>query len=195
MKTNRPCLKGTVVAAALGLLIGAAAWADTTPITDVTQVGATALVYKGPQVNVALSYRFAKLNPEGQWLLLDAVMTSSSGPTEVERASIAVRTPDGEVVPLATQVEFARAYPGLAATIARADVNREPMGYLLPRRYQPMRLFAERGVGLVFPSVWLDQWHDTFGRLFFRLPNGVHKGQYELLIILPKSEVVIPFTI
>jgi hypothetical protein len=195
MNTNRFFLKGTVAAAAFGLLFAAAAQADTTPTADVTQVGATALVYKGPQVNVALSYRFAKLNPEGHWLLLDTVMTAADQPLELWRTSITLRTPSGDVVPLATEAEFSRAYPNLAPAIARANINREPMGYLIPRRYRPMRLFAQRGFGLVYPSVWLDQWHDAFGRLFFQLPNSVHKGQYELLIKLSKSEVVIPFTI
>jgi hypothetical protein len=183
---------GVVFAA--GLLLGAVASANTSPSMDLRQVGATAIVYKGPQIDVALSYRFAKLNRSGNWLLLDTTMTANA-PLELPRTAISVRTPSGALVPLATQEAFSEAYRDLGAAILRANAMREPMGYLIPHRYRPMRLFAERGVGLVFPSVWLDDWHTSIGRLFFQLPGGVEKGNYQLLLNLSEGQVVIPFTI
>ncbi len=181
--------------AGLSLLCDAAVWATTAGAPELKQVGATVIVYKGPQVDVALSYRFAKLNPTGRWLLLDAGMTAAADTIEVPRTAIALRTPDGAVVPLATQEEFGKDYPQLAAMIARANTTREPLNYFIPHRYHRIGYFAERGHGLSFPSVWLDQRHNSFGRLFFQLPDGVRKGNYELLINLPKSQVAIPFTI
>jgi hypothetical protein len=181
--------------AGLSLLCDAAVWARTAGAPELRQVGATAIVYKGPQVDVALSYRFAKLNPTGRWLLLDTAMTAAAETIEVPRTAIALRTPDGAVVPLATQQEFGKDYPQLAAMIARANVSREPLNYLIPHRYRRIGYFAERGHGLAWPSVWLDQRHNAFGRLFFQLPDGIQKGNYELLIKLPKSQVAIPFTI
>ncbi|MDD5563073.1 MAG: hypothetical protein PHQ91_05130 [Thermoanaerobaculaceae bacterium] len=181
--------------AGLSLVCDAAVWATTAPAPEIRQVGATAVVYKGPQVDVALSYRFAKQNPTGRWLLLDTAMTAATQPIELSRTLIALRTPDGAVVPLATQQEFGNDYPQLAGTIARANATREPMSYLTPHRFRRIGYFAERGHGLSFPSTWLDQWHNNFGRLFFLLPDGVQKGSYELLIDLPKGRVAIPFTI
>jgi len=183
-----------VAVVAAGLLLGAVASANTKPTTELRQVGATAIVYKGPQVDVALSYRFAKLNPSGNWLLLDATMTANA-PLELQRTAISVRTPSGELVPLATQEAFSKAYRDLGAAVLRANATREPMGYLIPHRYRRMRLFAERGPALVFPSVWLDDWHTSIGRLFFQLPGGVEKGNYQLLLSLSEGQVVIPFTI
>ncbi|MBZ5589832.1 MAG: hypothetical protein LAO05_14855 [Acidobacteriia bacterium] len=186
-----------VGAITLSLLSDAAVWAHTTPIPLETtkQVGATAIVYKGPQLDLALSYRFAKQNPTGNWLMLDTVMTAAAAPLEVPRASISVRTPNGDVVPLATQQAFGKAYAGLAASIARANAFREPMGYLLPQRPRRMDYFSEPARRLAFPSIWLDEWHNTYGRLYFELPGGVQKGDYELLISLPESHVTIPFAI
>ncbi len=181
--------------AGLSLLCDAAVWATTAPAPELEQAGATVIVYKGPQVDVALSYRFAKLNPTGHWLLLDTAMTAAADTIEVPRTAIAVRTPAGVVVPLATQEEFGDAYPQLAAMIARANTTREPLNYFIPQRYHRIGYFAQRGHGLAWSSVWLDQRHNSFGRLFFRLPDGVQKGTYELLINLPKSQVAIPFTI
>ncbi len=194
MRTN-PLLRTGVAVAAFGALFGTAAIADPAPASQLTQVGATAIVYKGPQINVVVSDRFARYNPEGKWLLLDTAMTATSDPVEIPRGAIAVRTPDGTVVPLATQAEFEMHYPQLASTLMRARVASEPLGYLIPARYRPLRLFAPRGIGIAWDSAWLDQFHNSYGRLYFDLPNGVQKGQYELLIHLPNDEVVIPFTV
>lgn len=186
---------GVVGTAAAALLAANAAMADVQLGQELKQVGATAIVYKGPQVDVVLSYRFAKLNPEGGWLLLDTAMTAAKGPVEVPRTAFSVRTPSGAIVQLATQQAVAEDYAKLASPIARADVTREPMGYLIPQRPRRLRYFAERRPGLVFSSEWLDEWHNSFGRLFFQIPGGVHKGAYELLINLPDGPVSIPFTI
>jgi hypothetical protein len=195
MNTKRRHHEAVVAAAGFSLLLGAVAWGGTNAVPQLTTVAPAAVVYKGPEVDVALSYRFARANPTGNWLLLDTAMTSAAAPIEIPRAAFAVRTPAGEVVPLATEDAFSAEFGQLAPTIARANLAREPMGYLIPQRFRLLRFFAQRGHGLVFTSVWLDQWHNTYGRLFFRLPDGVQKGHYELLINLPESHVVIPFTI
>ncbi len=194
MNRNLLRLFGVAAAAASGLLLVAVAAANTTPTAELRQVGATAIVYKGPQVDAALSYRFAKLNPSGNWLLLDTAMTAIA-PVELPRTAISVRTPDGEVVPLASPEAFNKGYRELNATIARANVAREPLGYLIPHRYRRLEFFPERRLGLMFPVAWLDEWHTTYGRLFFQLPDGVQKGNYELLINLKEGQVAIPFTI
>jgi hypothetical protein len=195
MNLKRVYTRGVVVAAAFTMLFGGAAFADTGSTPQISKVAPAAVVYRGAQVDVALSYRFAEANPRGNWLLLDTVLTAATSPIEVPRSAFAVRTPTGEVIPLASEDAFSADYGQLAPTIARANLSREPMGYLIPQRFRPLRFFAQRGHGLVFPTVWLDQWHNAYGRLFFHLPYGVQSGTYELLINLPESKVVIPFTL
>ena len=152
MKTNPLRHLWLLSALALSLYCDAAVWAHTTPVPLETtrQVGATAIVYKGPQVELVLSYRFAKQNPTGNWLMLDTVMTAATAPLELPRTAISVRTPNGDVVPLATQQSFGKAYPELAASIARANAFLEPMGYLLPHRPRRMDYFSEPGRHLAF---------------------------------------------
>ena len=180
--------------AALGALFAAVARAQTSPL-PATDAGATTAVYRGSRIQVAVSDLYARYHPEGQWLLLDTEWGAAGGPISIPRSAIAVRTPSGEVVPLATQQEFEDGYPQLASPIRQADFTRENLGYFLPERFRPLNLFRVHGVGWVWPSVVLDPFHNCYGRLFFHLPNGVQKGRYELLIHLPKSEVVIPFTV
>ena len=193
MRTN--LLRGAGVAvAALGALSGTAARAGTPP-SQITDAGATTSVYRGPRIQVAISDQYARYYPEGRWLLLDTEMSASGGPISIPRSAIAVRTPSGEVVPLATQEEFEKGYPELASPIRQANFFKEHLGYFLPERPRALDLFRLHGVGWVWPSAVLDPFHNCYGRLYFHLPGGVQKGRYELLIALPKTEVVIPFNV
>jgi hypothetical protein len=175
--------------------LAAAVFASTAPAEKLRQVGATAIVYRGPQVDMAMSYRYAKSNPKGGWLLVDTNMTAAQDPLEIPRGAFSIRTHSGEVIPLATQEEFGKDYAHLASTIARANVAAEPLGYLSFRRPEQMRFFVAPGQGIIYPSVWLDYRHNTYGRLFFQMPGGVQKGNYELILDLKGGQVVIPFTI
>lgn len=188
-------LRGTgATVAALGALFGTAAQAET-PASHVTDAGTTIAVYQGPRIQVAISDRYARYYPEGQWLLLDTEMSATGGPISIPRSAIAVRTPSGKVIPLATQQEFEQGYPELVSPIRQANFFKEHLGYFLPEHVRPLHLFRLHGVGWVWPSVLLDPFHNCYGRLYFHLPNGVEKGRYELLIQLPKNDVVIPFTV
>lgn len=181
------------VAAMLLLSTGASAYPTSAPETK--QVGATAIVYRGDAVDLALSYKSAKLNPGGRWLFLDVVMSAAKAPLELPRTAIAIRTPSGQVVPLASQQELGKAYSGLAGDLLRDRVTAEPLGYLTPRRLRRLGYFSEPGRRLAFASAWLDEWHNSIGRLFFQLPDGVQKGSYELLMNLHDGQVTVPFTI
>ncbi len=180
---------------ALGLLTGSTAIARPSRTTEVKQVGESATVYRGPDLNVELGYRFAKANPGAHWLILDVGMNAEQNDVAVSRGEIAVRTPAGEIVPLASQEAFGAAYPKLAATIQRANIAGQPLGYLTPQAPRRLEYFTEPGRGLAYPTVWLDDFHNTYGRLYFQIPDGVQPGAYQLLINLPDHQVVIPFTL
>lgn len=91
MGTN--LLRGTGVAVAvLGVLFGTAAWAETRA-SQVTDAGSTIVVYQGLRIQVAVSDRYARYYPRGQWLLLDTEMSATGGPISIPRSAFAVRTP------------------------------------------------------------------------------------------------------
>jgi hypothetical protein len=187
--------RSVALAAAGALLFAASLAAGTASADQVRQAGATAVVYRGPQVHVAISYRYPALNPGGTWLMLDTTMAATAAPLEISRSAISLRTPDGEIVPLASPAQYADAYPRLAWSIVKDDATREPLGLAVARPVLPLRYFPPRGVGLSFDAEWLDYWHNRYGRLFFEVPDGVQTGRYELLMNLPESKVVIPFTL
>lgn len=195
MNTNLVSRTSIAAFATLSLLSATAALAHATPVPQLRQVGATAVVYRGADIEVALSYRFAKVNTGGKWLLLDVGMTAAGAPVEITRDAISLRTPSGRVFALASEKAFLDGYPELAPTIARARVAAEPLSYFKPQRAARLQYFARPGRGFVYPSVWLDVWHNTFGNLYFRIPDGVQHGRYELRIDRPENPVTIPFEI
>jgi hypothetical protein len=189
-------VRGFVAAvAALGLLSPAVASAATPVVPQIKQVGATVLVYRGPQLDMVLSYKYAKYHPTGSWLLLDTAMMSANGIIEVPRSAISVRTPAGEVVPMASEEAFLQGYSVLSPEILHANATADPLAYLVPQRYRRLPYFAKLGRRLAYSSAWLDEWHNDIGRLFFELPGTVQRGTYELLIDLPNGQVTIPFTL
>jgi hypothetical protein len=183
----------TGLAAALVLT---AACSSTVPTgaKDVERAGATVLVYRGPEVEAALGYRFAAANLGSDWLMVDVAATATRETVEVKRDRISLRTPGGETIPLATQEEFGEAYGRLRADIERANVAADPLDYF-PRGRVPCTLgfFTAPGEGLAFPSVWLDDRRVCYGRLFFAVPGGVQEGTYTLAIDLEESQLRIPF--
>jgi hypothetical protein len=194
MRTNVLRATGAVVAS-LGALFGTVAVAGAAPVSHGEADAATTVVYKGARIQVAISCLYARYHPEGKWLMLDAEMTAHGGPIGIPRGNIAVRTPSGDVFPLATQQAFEQGYPQLVSPIKKANFLREHLSYFMPEPFRPLNLFRLHGVGWVWQDAWLDPFHNSYGRLYFHLPNGVHNGHYQLLIQLPKEEVVIPFTI
>ena len=163
-------------------------------VPTVEKLGSTTVHYRGPQLDVVFSDRFAGLNLGAEWLFLDvAISANTRTAVEVKRGAISVLTPGGEVVPLATQREFGEAYASLAGTLARANVAREPLDYYPGRRPKGLDFLVAPGSGISLLSAWVNDLDVAFGRLAFRIPAGVTAGPYELRIDLPQGLVRIPF--
>lgn len=168
------------------------------PVTqaEVEQVGATAVKYRGPDLELALSYRFANINLGMDWLLVDAAVTGSRRlSVEIKREKISLRTPDGEIVPLPLQEELADSFSSIRAANQRANVAAEPLRYWGGRRECTLNFLVEPGSNIVMRSIWVNDERWCVGRLYFPLMKGVQPGRYELRIDLPESKVRVPFVL
>jgi hypothetical protein len=162
----------------------------------VDRMGKYILMNKGPEVEVVVGYRHAQNSLGSEWLLLEIAMTSPVGQTaRVLRENVAVRTPAGATIPLATQREFTEDYGTLQPFLRSADVVRDPMDYWPPRKDTcAIRFFVEPGTGVSFDEVTVNDWRACQGRFLFKIPGGVQAGRYVLTIDLEESEIRIPFT-
>jgi hypothetical protein len=179
------------------LLLGwAIACSTATPAQTpgVEPIGATQVRYRGPEVEVVLSYGFANTRLGEDWLFLDTSITGTTRESvEVKRTGITIRTPSGTDIPLASQAAFGEAYPKLAAALARADVAYQPIGNYPSRRAVGLDFQVVPGTAIAFDSVWVSNQVVAVGRLLFHLEDGIQPGPYELRIDLDEARIRIPF--
>lgn len=149
---------------------------------------------------VNLGYRIAQGSVGEEWMYLQAAVALRSGVKyqKIRRDAFSVKLPDGAIVPLATQKDYANAL-GLQALNARAKVQKDSLSYfpVSVRRTRPFRFYADLGKGnpTVFEEVDLDDLTAVMGRLFFRIPGKIQTGQHWLIVKLEKSELQVPFRI
>lgn len=149
---------------------------------------------------VTLGYRIANGSLGEEWMYLQAGLTLREGVKyqNLPREAFTLKTPDGKVIPLATQKEYGQAL-GLSALNARAKVQKDSINYFPPgvTRASAFQFFADLGKGnpLSFDQVELADNRASFGRLFFKIPGGIQPGQHWLVVKFASSEVQVPFRI
>ena len=181
-----------VLVAVMGVM--ACSSAEPTDDPGVDRMGKFILMSKGPEAEVVVGYRYAQQTLGSEWLLLEIAMTSPPNQTaRILRSNVSIKTPAGNVVPMATQPEFNEAFRGLQAYIRAADVVRDPMDYW-PQRKQncAIRFFVAPGEGVAFDEVTVNDFRACQGRFFFKIPGGVQPGRYVLTIDLEESEIRVP---
>jgi hypothetical protein len=160
----------------------------------VDQVGSAVVRYRGPEVEMVLGYRFAAANLGEDWLILDLAVTGATGEAvEIDRADISLRTPGGDVIPLATQEEFGKEFRRLEPTIRRSAVAGDPLDYWAGRMPCDTQLFTAPGEGVAFDSLTVNDRRICYGKIFFLLPAGVQAGAYVLVVDLPETTIRVPF--
>jgi hypothetical protein len=169
--------------------------ATPTDTPGVDRLGEYILRQEGPELVTVVGYRFASSTLGDEWLILEVGLTSPNGQTaRVTRKDIFVRNPAGNNIPVATQTEFTQAYGSLRSTLAKANVDRDPLDYFPPSRIEcPIQFFVAPGEGVSFDEVTLNDRRGCYGRLFFKVPGGIQAGRWVLGVDLPESEIRIPF--
>lgn len=212
-------MKRTTSTACLSLLALAACLAPTTavaqaptsiadvkaPVAPVAQIfslqGEFVRVAYNNEGFVTLGYRVANGSVGDEWMLLDAGFTVRDGVKsyDLKREAIALKTPDGKMIPLATQKEYAAALY-LPALSKRAQVTRDNLNYFPPEVNKACALLffsdlGRPGAPPAFEQVDLTDNRACLGRLFFKVPGGIQTGQHWLVTKFATSEVHVPFRI
>ncbi len=193
-KTLMPGVAATVLAGVAATLMSCSS-ATPTDTPGVERMGRAVLRQYGPELWTVLGYRFANSQIGDEWMILEVTLSTPGGHVaKVKRENVFLRTPDGNRLPLPSQKEFNEAYGSLRSTIARADIDRDPLDYFPPDR-EPcdMRFFVTPGAGVSFDEVVMNDRRACFGRLYFSVPGGIQKGRWVFGIDLPESEIRIPF--
>ena len=151
---------------------------------------------------VTMGFRTANNSVGEEWMLLEVGLTVQQGVADhtLKRPDIALVAPGPRVVPLATQTQFQEA-GYLRALNERANIARDSVNYFPPAasRACAINVFANPagGVGgrLSRDVVDLSQNRACAGRLFFRIPDGIQLGLYDLHVKFANSTIQVPFKI
>jgi hypothetical protein len=147
---------------------------------------------------VTLGYKVAQIAIGEEWMLLEAgfTMREPAKNYKLKRGDISIKTPDGTVIPLATQKDYAQA-GYLPALNNRAKVARDPINYfpVAAHRGCAVQFFAQPGRGIAWDEVELSSDRGCVGRLYFKIPGGIKVGQHWLIVKFGESEVQVPFRI
>jgi hypothetical protein len=146
-----------------------------------------------------LGYRAAQESIGEEWMLLEVGLTMRSPAKDytLKREHLQVKTPEGNVIGLATQKEFAEA-GYLRALNQRMRVMRDSINYFPAEasRACTIQFFANLGGGgpqIAYDQVELSSQRGCVGRLYFHIPGGIKVGQHWLLVDFGESKVEVPF--
>jgi len=149
---------------------------------------------------VTLGYRTANNSIGNDWMLLEMGVTLQKGVAEqkLTRDDLTLKTPEGKIIPLASQEEFNKT--DLRALNRRASMVRDSINYFPSSANMPctMNFFADpsvRGRRLAFDQVSLSYQRACVGRIYFHVPGGITPGQYWLNVRFEKSVIQVPFRI
>ena len=207
MSGNRNCLPVAWIAAialALGSVPLIAQEPKPTPPTPTvpeifTLMGQFVRVAYNNQGFVTLGYRMTQESIGEEWAMLEVGLTMRRPAKNVtlKRGDLSIKTPDGTVIPLATQKEYAEA-GYLRAHNMRSRVVRDSINYfpVEATRGCAIQFFANLGgpgPQLAYDQVELSTDRGCLGRLYFHVPGGIKVGQHWLNVNFGESVVEVPF--
>lgn len=205
---------GTRLASAVvGCVLAAGAWTPaaaqapqvTAPQPTVPEVftimGQFVRVAYNQEGFVTLGYEMAQRAIGEEWLMLEAGLTMRSPAKNytLKREHLTLKTPDGTMIPLATQSDYAKA-GYLSALNNRAKVIRDSINYFPVDVTRGCALSFFGNVDsrrvLAFDEVELSSTRACVGRLYFHVPGGIKVGQHWLFVDFgPSGKVEVPFRI
>ncbi len=162
-------------------------------------LGETVRVAYNNEGYAVMSYKMAQQEVGKNWILLNVGLTLRAGAKDYRmmRDAFSIKTPDGTILPLATQPEYA-SDPYLRALNQRAKMTKDPINYFPPGPNRPcaIKFFSDvEGPGLAYDYVEMSDTRACLGRLYFKVPGGIKTGQYWLNVKFANSTIQVPFRI
>jgi hypothetical protein len=158
------------------------------------QRGRAAVEFRNQDIHIVAAYYYSQRNHDSRWLLIEAAV-SATDPATIARSDIALRTPQGREIPLATQRRVGEDVNRIEQLLQNAKVlNHNVASYFTQRdRPESMKLFTLPFGGVVHDSFVVDRDHVAVGPLFFESPTGAWEdGTYALIVRHEKGRAELP---
>lgn len=159
----------------------------------VTKHGRATLEFSSRQVKAVALFDYSMRNHDGPWLLVGLAVQARER-IAIERDQIALVTPDGRRIPLASHQEYLDHQPEVTQLRQNAVVWQRPVdAYFTTDPQRTIRFFPDTGGHLISNSFTTNLDDVAAGDLFFRAPDGKWPaGTYRLSVTHPDAPFEIP---
>jgi hypothetical protein len=157
-------------------------------------VGSAAVEYRDADAQIVAAYYYSQRNHESRWLMIEAAVSTTELNT-IERSAIALRTPQGREIPLASQRRIGEDVARIEQLLQNAKIlGHNVASYFVQRdRIETMNLFRLPFGPVVHNSFVVDRDRVAVGPLFFESPTGTwEKGTYALIVRHSKGTAELP---
>jgi hypothetical protein len=171
-------------ATAAALTLGAPAAAQEEFSSANRQRGRAAVEFRDKDIHVVAAYYYSQQHHDSRWLLIEAGISTTDAET-IRRDAIALRAPDGRVIPLASQRRVGEDVGRIRQLLQNAEIlSHNVASYFTQRsRTEPMQLFTLPFGDVVSDSFVVDPHRVAVGPLFFESPTGAWpRGTYALIV-------------
>jgi hypothetical protein len=161
------------------------------------KIGNAAVQYRDKMIHIVAAYYHSQRNHDSRWLLIESALSTTEN-SIIKRENIALRTPQGREIPLATQRRVGEDVKRVEQLLQNAKVQTHPVAsYFNQRdRIEDMKMFRLPFGPIVHDEFVSDRDHVAVGPLFFESPTGAwEKGTYALIVRHPKGVAEMPITL
>lgn len=161
------------------------------------KIGNAAVEYRDKTIHVVAAYYHSQHNHDSRWLLIESALSTTED-SIIKRENIALRTPQGREIPLATQRRVGEDVKRVEQLLQNARVQTHPVAsYFNQRdRIEDMKMFRLPFGPVVHDEFVSDRDHVAVGPLFFESPTGAwEKGTYALIVRHPKGVAELPISL
>jgi hypothetical protein len=161
------------------------------------QRGRAVVEYRDNDIHIVAAYAHSQRSHDSRWLMVETAV-STSQPATIARDAIALRTPAGREIPLASQQRVGEDVVRIRKLLQNAStVNHDVVSYFVQRdRVEAMQLFTLPFGDVVHDSFVVDQHRVAAGRLFFESPTGLWEdGTYALVVRHGNATVEMPIVL
>ena len=158
------------------------------------QRGRAAVEYRDKAIHVVVAYYYSQHNHDSRWILIQAALSTSDDQI-IRRDAIALRTPQGREIPLATQTRVGEEVKRIEQLLQNAGVqSHDVASYFHQRdRIEDMQLFRLPFGPVVHNEFVIDRDRLAVGPLFFESPTGVwERGTFALIVRHEKGTAELP---
>jgi len=146
--------------------------------------GKAVVEYRDKAAHIVAAYNYSQRNHDSHWIVIEAALSTSKEAT-VHRKEIALRTPQGREIALATQMQVGEDVKRVEQLLQNARVQTHDVASYFNQqdRLEDMQLFRLPFGPVVHDEFIVDRDHVASGPLFFEAPTGAwEKGTYALIV-------------